>query len=507
MKSLITFIVALIVLTGQIVFGQNPVLGTPNLSLTELIVPQYFGGNLAAGNNNAKLPTAVRLKISGLVANTKFKILVGLNGQPENNYGDHIWGTYNYIFGYFYFPGHSSGGSFMPCDPYATLDETALSVMADNNGEASFWALLHGKSSDSRFNPTNPLWISVVVNDVWWAGDTAETYPYIDRVISTSTLTVANINPGVSLGSAYDCSFIEGHSYAPNGKFIFVWDTEDGSGRPVHGYMIENNAINEASSNGSPPAFYTNDIAGQVGRYGLLTLADPTRRIKCIRVYNADGSLFNESFGTWPNNDGTTLNVGQSYVVDESAAPLPVELTSFSTNFSDNQVFLNWKTATEINSASFLIQRKSNSDWESLGSVNASGYSNSPKEYSFRDKTIISGQTYVYRLKLIDNDGSYKYSSESSVRTGLPTSFSLSQNYPNPFNPATVISYSLPKTSLVNIKVYNVLGIEVMTLVNEEKSAGNYSVNFISKDLPSGAYLYQIRAGNFQATKKMLLIK
>jgi hypothetical protein len=81
------------------------------------------------------------------------------------------------------------------------------------------------------------------------------------------------------------------------------------------------------------------------------------------------------------------------------------------------------------------------------------------------------------------------------------------QNYPNPFNPSTIISYELPKASKVVIKVYDVLGNEVATLVNEEKSAGRYSTEFFGSNLSSGIYLYKITSGDFIQTKKMILMK
>lgn len=89
----------------------------------------------------------------------------------------------------------------------------------------------------------------------------------------------------------------------------------------------------------------------------------------------------------------------------------------------------------------------------------------------------------------------------------IPTEFVLHQNYPNPFNPTTKISYSLPKTSLVQLKIFNLLGQEIRTIVNEEKSAGNYEVNFDASELPSGVYIYKMQAGSFVETKKMILIK
>ena len=96
----------------------------------------------------------------------------------------------------------------------------------------------------------------------------------------------------------------------------------------------------------------------------------------------------------------------------------------------------------------------------------------------------------------------------------IPQTFSLEQNYPNPFNPSTKIKYTIPNVTLsrvegsrVILKIYDLLGNEIVTLVNENKPAGNYEVNFNAASLPSGAYFYKIQAGSFTKTKKMILMK
>ena len=89
----------------------------------------------------------------------------------------------------------------------------------------------------------------------------------------------------------------------------------------------------------------------------------------------------------------------------------------------------------------------------------------------------------------------------------LPTKFALSQNYPNPFNPTTTIKYSVPELSFVKINIYDVLGSEVATLVNEEKHIGTYELNWNAANLQSGVYFYRLKAGSFVETKKMILIK
>jgi len=91
--------------------------------------------------------------------------------------------------------------------------------------------------------------------------------------------------------------------------------------------------------------------------------------------------------------------------------------------------------------------------------------------------------------------------------TGIPTEYELQQNYPNPFNPSTKISYAIPKEGFVTLKIYDVLGKEVMTLVNDSKQAGYYEAEFSGSNLASGLYFYTIKSGSFVETKRMILIK
>ena len=95
----------------------------------------------------------------------------------------------------------------------------------------------------------------------------------------------------------------------------------------------------------------------------------------------------------------------------------------------------------------------------------------------------------------------------TQTNSEIPDKFSLSQNYPNPFNPSTVISYQLPVAGFTTLKIYDALGSEVKTLVNEKQNAGNYSVTFDGSNLPSGIYFYKLVTEKFSETKKMVLVK
>ena len=202
----------------------------------------------------------------------------------------------------------------------------------------------------------------------------------------------------------------------------------------------------------------------------------------------------------------------------------PVELNTFSFEVDINNVLLKWTTASEINNRGFEIQRSNDKEnWKRIGFVQGNGTTTETHHYSFTDESLQSG-IYQYRLKQIDFDGSFNYSEIIDVEISI-NNFMLSQNFPNPFNPNTKIKFTIPTSPypspyqgegtrdrfLVTLKVYDVLGNEVATLVNEEKQPGIYEVQFSAigggRNLPSGVYFCQLRAENFIKTIKMLLLK
>jgi hypothetical protein len=199
---------------------------------------------------------------------------------------------------------------------------------------------------------------------------------------------------------------------------------------------------------------------------------------------------------------------------------VPVELVSFDYTAGNENVMLRWKTATETNNRGFEIERKRltpalKEDWKLIGFIEGSGTTTEEKSYSFNDKDISHGK-YFYRLKQIDFDGSFSCSKVLNVNVSDHPEFSLEQNYPNPFNPATIIKYSVPSTEtsvgtsfmkFVELKVYDILGNEVATLVNGQKPPGEYEIKFDGSNLPSGIYIYRLTAGNHTAAKKLIILK
>ncbi|MEO8664010.1 MAG: T9SS type A sorting domain-containing protein [Ignavibacteria bacterium] len=206
------------------------------------------------------------------------------------------------------------------------------------------------------------------------------------------------------------------------------------------------------------------------------------------------------------------LTAFSRFILTDGSAPLPVELTAFTSAVERRDVKLNWTTSSETNNSGFDVERKSsNGEWKKITNVNGSGTTNSPKNYTYADKNLASGK-YEYRLKQIDFNGHFTYFNLSSeVNVGVPAKFDLSQNYPNPFNPVTKINFDIPADGKVNIRVYDISGREVVTLVNEIRTAGYYTVDFNGSQFASGTYFYRITAEgngqNFVATKKMVLIK
>lgn len=192
--------------------------------------------------------------------------------------------------------------------------------------------------------------------------------------------------------------------------------------------------------------------------------------------------------------------------------PVPVELAAFNASVDGNNVLLNWSTASETNNLGFEIEKRLFSTeygvwrWEQIGFVEGNGTNTESQFYNFADRDIKPGR-YAYRLKQIDFDGTFMFSNEVEVEIFAPGVFVLEQNYPNPFNPVTIIKFSLSQPEFVSLKVYNLLGQEIEILVEENMSAGNFNIPFNAKELASGVYIYELRAGNFIGQKKLVLLK
>jgi len=193
-------------------------------------------------------------------------------------------------------------------------------------------------------------------------------------------------------------------------------------------------------------------------------------------------------------------------------APTPVELAVFELIRAENLVSLKWITLSESNNYGFEIQRRTgDSAFEGIGFVSGKGTTANRNSYSFVDNEIKS-DTYYYRLKQIDFDGTVAFSSEKMAVLENIQSFRLGANYPNPFNPSTRIQYWVGVPGNVKISIKNLLGQEIRELVNQKHEMGDHEIQWDATDrfglaVASGTYLYLIEAENFRETRRMVLVR
>jgi endonuclease I len=299
--------------------------------------------------------------------------------------------------------------------------------------------------------------------------------------------------------------------------------------------------IQEASGSGGTTDLPTPNLVGTIAMSssaGKLALVQGTSVITgksdlSVIDFVGFGTTANEYWGSnkavAPSNTASirrkssgTTNTNDNYAdfetvtISVSNPPLPVELQTFNAAAQNNLITLKWTTATEINSSKFEIEYKNaaieNSAWINAGSVPAGVISNSPKSYIYQIKHLAVGK-YILRLKMIDNDGTFKYSDVTNAEVKAPVRFSLNQNYPNPFNPSTNISYELPVKCNVKLAIYNTLGQQVKLLVLGSQEAGYHSFAFSAGNLSSGIYYYTVTAStsegniNYRDVKKLVIMK
>jgi hypothetical protein len=266
------------------------------------------------------------------------------------------------------------------------------------------------------------------------------------------------------------------------------------------------------------PVYYFNQ-PGKTNQGGI-RIMNLLSSIRGFEVFSAAGQGYKPSFTgflfSFSEGIDNAISLGENIVdakVDGTPLPLPVELTSFTANIINRKAELKWETATELNNYGFEIERKLvNNDWSVIGFLEGYGNSNQPKYYRFLDHDNLTGNI-SYRLKQIDNDGTFEYSKIVNIDLGKPNSFKLGQNYPNPFNPSTKIRYNLSSESKFTLTIYNSIGQKISELLNTTKAAGSYDLEFNASNLASGTYLYilsgsSIKDGEeFRIIKKMSIIK
>jgi hypothetical protein len=193
---------------------------------------------------------------------------------------------------------------------------------------------------------------------------------------------------------------------------------------------------------------------------------------------------------------------------------IPVELTSFTSSATGNEVTLSWVTASEINNSGFEIERAplnppqvgTSGQWKKIGFVEGNGTTTETNYYSFEDKNLSAGK-YFYRLKQIDFDGTFEYSNVVEIDINIPVEFSLSQNYPNPFNPSTNIIVNVKAKGDYKIDIFNILGERIFNLFDGYLVQGENKFEVNMNNNPSGIYLIKVSNGAEVRTSKIMLMK
>src|SRR5664280_888879 len=348
---------------------------------------------------------------------------------------------------------------------------------------------------------------AAIQNAIWYFSDGLNINTLDQSDILTRALEIiadANSNAG---NLVIDGSLVITPTGNPGEFYVTALDKNN---NPVSGVTV-----NLTSSTGTLSSSLA--ITGPDGKTPVLTvtlLPDYHAKITATSsIIVHSGTIYELS--TTPNDNQKLVHATPSQATFTFDGSLPVELSSFTSIINGRNVQLSWETKTEKNSDKFVIEKMNSSvgsSWVNVRSVKAAVLSNSPKQYSFTDKNIQSGK-YQYRLKMIDNDGSFEYGKIVETEVATPKIFELSQNYPNPFNPSTKINYQVPVDAKVLMEVYNIAGQRVFELVNQEQSAGYYTVDFGATKLASGVYIYRLAASdkvtgnNFSSIKKMMLLK
>jgi hypothetical protein len=193
---------------------------------------------------------------------------------------------------------------------------------------------------------------------------------------------------------------------------------------------------------------------------------------------------------------------------------LPVELVSFEATAGEGNVLLSWTTASETDNDHFNLYRRviGNDEFQHLTQVNGSGTITTPTDYTYTDNAVVSGVTYEYQLADVDING-LENVHETIVNatpfgtSEVPTDYALHQNWPNPFNSTTMFRFDIKEAGQVTLRIFDLMGREVATLVNDERSAGFHTISWDASDIATGIYFYRLEANGFTDVKKMLFLK
>jgi hypothetical protein len=313
--------------------------------------------------------------------------------------------------------------------------------------------------------------------------------------------------------SSYQCALTLNKTSVNNGQISFSY--VNGSSELL---SYPENSIGTRTESGQIKLCFasnvnTNSISTTLTKLGTFRLQNTTTfNFDSLKVaWDFDGNI--RTFIT--NSNFLDVTLPENFSNLDQPLPTPVERIDISIEMNNEKPLINWISFTELNVQKYEIERMNpdKSEWEYLGSVNASSTSSSVSKYNFLDKTVSNSGQYKYRLKIIDLDGTFTYSGITEINVKKTVDFHLYQNYPNPFNPTTTIKYTIPSASQIKLVVYNTLGQEIAVLINEMQNSGMYENSFEAINLPSGNYFYVLNAKSisdgqeFRDVRKMIVMK
>ncbi|MBI5648384.1 MAG: right-handed parallel beta-helix repeat-containing protein [Ignavibacteriae bacterium] len=232
----------------------------------------------------------------------------------------------------------------------------------------------------------------------------------------------------------------------------------------------------------------------------------------------ADARLARRSGGVWTHHAASTIDTVartvrqggmtafSDFTLSDNTSPLPVELEYLRARFSAGRVSLSWSTLSELNALRYDVERRSTGGWMYIGTVPASGSSDIRNNYVFEDTQLPPAEEYVYRLRMVDRDGTFEYSSE--VRVAVASAgFRLYAVYPNPFHERTTITFALPVEEHVAVRLYDAAGRGVLTVYEGLLSAGTHSFPVSPGRLPAGVYRCSVETPSARRTGLLLKVK
>ena len=337
----------------------------------------------------------------------------------------------------------------------------------------------------------------VLVNNDATVGGNFDVKIQIQSVGGTFGLGTSNLVFTYNTSGLSSPTLLTAHNFS-GGNYIAMTVTEPASGRVSSN--IDLNSIN----NGTTVSSTWMDVVTI-----RFTISDPATTSGM--VWRTSGASHTVVF----EDDEETQPTANNLIGLDIA--IPVELTLFTAEAFEKKVVLKWRTETETENLGFNIYRNltEKGDYAQINSeiIRGAGTSDRAQDYSYEDITVLPGNSYYYKLADVDYNGNINFHGPVMVTIeALPTEYQLEQNYPNPFNPETAINFDLKESGKVSLKIYNLQGQLVRTLVDENKPAGKFSVKWNGTDengttVASGIYMYILNVNNYKQSQKLIFMR